>query len=276
MGENFQDHGAVSASYSTAPGLPDRGELGRNQTYAAEQLALFWEKGEGAYTVAAGNHAAFLPLPIISPRAPELIAAAEAADPAEYLRAGTHEDVVRGFAAQRKLLLANFATNNSAVDEQVNTLASVQKPLSRGWVELVSTDPWQNPLVSYNTLSNPFDVKVLTEGIRFIRALMASPGMQALEPREFAPGAAVADDDVAMERWIRQGASASFAHAAGATKMGEREEGAVVDAKLRVYGVKGLRIVDAGVMPTIPATHLTHTVYAVAEKAADLIKEGGN
>lgn len=257
------------------PGVPDRGQLYTNATFAAEQLALFWEKGEGAYTVSSGNLAAFLSLPMISNRTEELIAAAAAADPAAYLRPSTHPDVIRGLKKQRAVLLADFATDKAAVDEQVTALASVQKPLSRGWIEITANDPFLNPVVQFNALSDPFDVKILIEGIRFIRKLMASPGMQELEPVERIPGPEIAATDEALEEWIRRSAGPTFYHPSGATKMGKREEGAVVDPKLRVYGVKGLRVVDAGVMPLIPATHLTATVYAVAEKAADLIKAGG-
>jgi len=71
---------------------------------------------------------------------------------------------------------------------------------------------------------------------------------------------------------VRRALRPSFAHPSCSCPMMRREMGGVVDGELRVYGVKGLRVVDASVIPLIPGTHLSSTVYAVAEKAADVIK----
>lgn len=89
---------------------------------------------------------------------------------------------------------------------------------------------------------------------------------------ETSPGPQVTGDEELLV-WIRQTMTPTFFHSSCSCPMGKREEGGVVDAKLRVYGVKGLRIVDASVFPMIPATHISGTVYAVAERAADLVKE---
>jgi choline dehydrogenase-like flavoprotein len=86
------------------------------------------------------------------------------------------------------------------------------------------------------------------------------------------PGGDVVSD-AGLEEWIR-GAASTLYHPAGSCRMGRREEGGVVDEELRVYGVQGLRVVDASVMPVLPASHTMTTVYAVAERAADIIKRG--
>jgi choline dehydrogenase-like flavoprotein len=80
------------------------------------------------------------------------------------------------------------------------------------------------------------------------------------------PGVNVTSDSD-IEQFIRNSASTLF-HPAGSCKLGSRSEGGVVDEKLRVYGIKGLRIVDASVIPLLPATHTMTTVYAVAEKVS--------
>jgi choline dehydrogenase-like flavoprotein len=75
-----------------------------------------------------------------------------------------------------------------------------------------------------------------------------------------------------IETFVRQSV-ATLNHHAGTAAMLPREWGGVVDAQLKVYGVEGLRVVDASIIPMLPAAHLQDTVYAVGEKAADLIKE---
>ena len=94
-------------------------------------------------------------------------------------------------------------------------------------------------------------------------------------PIENTPGAAVATDEQ-IQAALRSGNGLllpGLAHLSGTCAMGKEENGAVVNEELKVYGVKGLRIVDASVIPMIPAGGLQGTVYAIAEKAADLIKQ---
>jgi choline dehydrogenase-like flavoprotein len=162
--------------------------------------------------------------------------------------------------------------NETAVHENVISLASIQKPLSRGFVEIVSADPFDLPNVDWRTLSNPFDRDILLAGIRFIRRLLARPELSAWNASETAPGPDVqAEEDLVL--WIRENMTPTFFHSSCSCAMRKREWGGVVDGRLRVYGVEGLRVVDASVFPMIPAAHLSASVYAVAERAADLIKE---
>lgn len=116
-------------------------------------------------------------------------------------------------------------------------------------------------------------MQLLREGVRFARRFVRAEGVLELAPVEVVPGANVTSD-ADVDAWIREVASTLY-HPAGTCKMGRREEGGVVDAQLRVYGVEGLRVVDASVMPMLPASHTMTTVYAVAEKAAVDILSGG-
>ncbi|GME49812.1 Glucose-methanol-choline oxidoreductase, partial [Neofusicoccum parvum] len=103
------------------------------------------------------------------------------------------------------------------------------------------------------------------------RRLMATPAMRELGPTEVVPGAAVAAD-ADLEAALRAQAAPGYQHVVGTSAMAPVALGGVVDPALAVHGVRGLRVVDAGVMPVIPGTHTSGTVYAVAEKAADIIK----
>ncbi|KAF2115305.1 GMC oxidoreductase-domain-containing protein [Lophiotrema nucula] len=94
--------------------------------------------------------------------------------------------------------------------------------------------------------------------------------MAELLPFQVAPGSNVTSE-ADIDAFIR-GSATTLYHPAGSCKMGAREDGGVVDGELKVYGVDRLRIVDASVIPMLPASHTMTTVYAIAEKAANIIK----
>lgn len=146
------------------------------------------------------------------------------------------------------------------------------KPLSRGSVDINPKDTLAAPLVRYRAFTNPIDVKLFIEGVKVYRRLFGTPSASALGPVELTPGASV-QTDADWERWLRKSVSPSFYHPVGTAALGPQSRGGVVDQELKVHGVEKLRVVDASIMPLIPGTHTSSTVYAVAEKAADLIIE---
>lgn len=148
-------------------------------------------------------------------------------------------------------------------------ILGLQHPYSRGSVKASSANVFEGIVADAAFLRNPIDVTLLAEGIRFVRKLMSTAAMSSLAPSEIVPGGNVTSDE-ALEQYIRAGAETLY-HPAGSCKLGARKEGGVVDQDLKVYGVEGLRVVDASVMPLIPATHLMTTVYAVAEKVGGFV-----
>ena len=128
--------------------------------------------------------------------------------------------------------------------------------------------------MDFNTFGNPTDLRIATEAFKFGRVLHSTKAVRGtFNPVEVSPGAAVASEEQ-LEKAARDTVVATTAHLSGTASLMPRELGGVVDAELKVYGVRGVRVVDASVMPMIPGAHLCSTVYAVAEKAADLIKRG--
>ena len=145
------------------------------------------------------------------------------------------------------------------------------RPLSRGTVNINPADLSSGPLVDWRTFSNPLDVKALARMVPFARRFNTLSSFSGLDPVELTPGLNVTSD-AAIERYLRTTTAPTFAHPAGTASMLPKEHGGVVDTNLKVYGVGKLSVVDASVMPYLPATHLCTTVYAIAEKAADAIK----
>ena len=148
--------------------------------------------------------------------------------------------------------------------------AAALKPKSRGMITLRSNDPLAPPLIEPNYCSDEEseDIRVLIEGIRCARQIVATSEFASLAGSEITPGAEVkSNEDLAA--YVRQNAQTYF-HPVGTCKMGV-DEMAVVDPHLRVRGVKRLHVVDASVMPLIPRANTNAATIMIAEKAADLI-----
>jgi choline dehydrogenase len=152
----------------------------------------------------------------------------------------------------------------------VSLIAGLQRPLSRGWVRLASADPLARPLLNPNYLAVEHDVERMMAMVDIGREIYASKAMgQVLTGRELLPGPKVKTREQ-VRAFIRN-RSDSYHHQVGSCKMGQ-DDMAVVDPHLRVYGVAGLRVADASVMPTIVTGNINTGVVMIAEKAADLIR----
>lgn len=247
--------------------------LTTDPSYAAEQLALYWDKRQGAYTIVnqGGNCVAFLPLPDITPNYQSLIDRARSIS-ASSIYSNHDPSVIAGYEAQRELILRLYASRTTSVQETGFSSSTylpitLVKPLSRGSIVINSTDPLASPVVDWASLTAPTDLDILIAALRINRNLMASAPMQELGPVEVSPGANLTSDDdlrAALPGLIQP----TYSHPCCTCPMMPRELGGVVGPDLRVYGVRGLSVADASIMPMIPATHLSATVYAVAEKVS--------
>lgn len=142
------------------------------------------------------------------------------------------------------------------------------RPHSTGEITIGSADPLQDPIIRPNYLSSPEDVRVLTEGVKILRHIFSQQAFARYRGVELAPGKSV-QTDAQIEAWLRENADTVF-HPVGSCKMGN-DSMAVVDAKLRVHGVEGLRVVDASIMPRMPSSNTHAPTMMVAEKAAEFI-----
>nr|WP_315428638.1 GMC family oxidoreductase N-terminal domain-containing protein [uncultured Albidiferax sp.] len=146
----------------------------------------------------------------------------------------------------------------------------VLRPESRGSVTLDSKDPLAAPLIDPNFLGERADMERLLRGFQLVRRISAQPALAALGGREL-PVAAKAQDSMALEYYIREHADTVY-HPVGSCRMGPGPLD-VVDARLRVHGVAGLRVVDASIMPRIVSGNTTAAVTMLAEKATDMLRE---
>lgn len=135
------------------------------------------------------------------------------------------------------------------------------------------SNPSGQPIIEYNTFANAIDATILVECVRYVRGFYEQPLLAWYDPVEVLPGASAESDDEILATLINDGlVSPTVAHPSGTCALGLKKHGGCVGADLLVYGTKKLSVVDASIMPLIPATHLQLTVYAVAEKASDIIK----
>lgn len=152
------------------------------------------------------------------------------------------------------------------------------RPRSRGWVRLRSKDPFDYPIINANYFSDPFDVKTLVEGVKIALRFAEGTAFKQFGSRlHRIPFPNCRDkkfgSDAYWECAIRT-ISMTIYHPVGTCKMGPKwDKEAVVDPRLRVYGIKGLRVIDASIMPTISSGNTNAPVIMVGEKGADLIKE---
>ncbi|CAI4218730.1 unnamed protein product [Parascedosporium putredinis] len=214
VGSNFQDHHYIPGVRFTWGNDPEVPELDLTTNLTGNGIAL----------------GAFLGLKAFSPDLFEDIASRyESQNPADFLPKGTDCTVVAGF------LECMLGGSPSCSPQNVH-------PVSRGTVTLNATDPEAEVIVDYRAASNPVDIDIMVEAVKFFR------------------------------RFITTGDLAVVYHPVGTAAKMPRKWGGVVDEELLVYGVEGLSVVDASIMPTLVGSTTSMTVYAIAEKAADLIK----
>lgn len=245
-----------------------------------------WDEYEvnktGPFTHTWGNRVVFTSLQDLDREYESVAKAVGAQEALEYLPAvyADNPALLEGFLRQREVMQSQYLSPDAGIVEisfggATSIPVALQKPLSRGIIAINNTnaDPSIPPLIDFNAVSNPVDMRIISCALRKARVFMAAESVALLKPVEVSPGPTIksdADIEAAMRESVL---SPSFDHPVGTAAMMPRELGGVVDNELRVYGVDGLWVVDASVMPLLPAAHTQATVYAVAERAAELIRD---
>ena len=165
---------------------------------------------------------------------------------------------------------ANYDGSKTYKGHGYQTHIDLMKPTSRGSVRLSTANPEDPPKILFNYLQTKEDQKVVVEGFKLARELLAQPSFDQFRGVELDPGEDVASDQEILN-WAKVNGETEY-HPTSSCTMG-RSDSSVVDEELRVHGFENLRIVDASIMPEIVTANTHATTLMIAEKASDLILE---
>lgn len=283
VGENLQDHVRIVNAYQLHENYTTPDILRLNATYAAEQLALWKQNKTGLYDSTSSGYA-YLQWDQILDDPSSLIASAKAsADTSNAIDEKKLENLKDKSkrVPQLEVLFSDGylgakgypATSSHLYGSSFFALIGVlQHPLSRGSSHINSPDFAAKPTFDPNYLSNAYDLEGVAQIAKYLRKIAQTAPMSYAWTAEYEPGLDVVATD---EDWIAYAKSnmASIWHPIGTCAMMPKEDGGVVSPELKVYGVEGLRVVDASVMPALVSGHIQSAVYGIAERAAQIMSE---
>ncbi|PPR05909.1 hypothetical protein CVT26_008801 [Gymnopilus dilepis] len=283
VGENLHDHIFVPIQYLLRPGVRTFDQLRNDPAFLEKAKAEFTSSGQG-WLAASDTTAIYTPLH-------------RHLEEAEYT--SFLDSLHRWFAEARDknelspLQIAQYQIQSKWLEENstpnletivfskgviapeegkayFTMLTGLQQPFSRGSVHIASADPLQPPKIDPNYLANDFDTELLVAGFQFMEKAADVSYLKEIIEAQTVPPVPLSREQ--LKGFIQQAVS-SGGHLMGTAPIARRDLGGVVDNKLKVYGTSNLRIVDASVIPIPIATHLQATIYAIAERAADMIKD---
>ncbi|KDQ14400.1 hypothetical protein BOTBODRAFT_159613 [Botryobasidium botryosum FD-172 SS1] len=284
VGANIQEH--IHTSMVVEIEKSDEWEtydvLREDPQYAREQLELYKSSREGAYTMGIGSFA-FLPLQTINPEAVERMAASLATkidklkNPALreqwtlQLEALKDKDIPDCEFVMMPQFLPPAISPPEARKKYLTLLVALNHPLSRGTIHITSDDPIAHPAMDPHNLEQDEDLQMLVEMLKYLRRVTETDPLKSIIVKELSPGPKIVNDEELKD--FSRSTTGTLYHTAGSCSMLPREKGGVVDHKLKVYGTTNVRVVDMSILPLHVMAHTQGVVYAMAEQAADIIKE---
>lgn len=157
-----------------------------------------------------------------------------------------------------------------SVESGLTCYAHPMRPESTGTIHITSADPRRAPEIRFNFLSAAIDAELTVRAIRIAREIMYAPALASMQVRELGPGPERTTDEEILD-WVRQVGETTY-HPVGTCKMGS-DAMAVVDERLRVRGIQGLRVADASIMPTLTSGNTNAPAIMIGEKAAAMVLE---
>ncbi|PIL24204.1 hypothetical protein GSI_13957 [Ganoderma sinense ZZ0214-1] len=284
VGDSLQDHPYTYTIYEIDDNV-ETFDLAQDPAWLSDQRKLYDQKKSGYLSSNTAPLYAFIPAKAFA-----------TADQIQQWKAITHaviRDASRGLKKQLTAQSTWFLQSNSTSAEGElisynNFLASsglkpepgkryssmgctIMHPLSRGSVHIVSKDPTVPPAIDTNLFSNTLDLEMVLAVLKFARQVYETNPIRQHVVRRVVPTEEDYRTDDSLKEYIKNTCGCVY-HPVGTAAMMPQEDGGVVDPELRVYGTSNVRVVDASVLPLQLAAHTQATVYAIAEKAADVIK----
>ncbi|RAQ76969.1 glucose-methanol-choline (gmc) oxidoreductase [Aspergillus flavus] len=292
VGQNLQDHMILYTAFQAKPELETKDSLVRQEPEAISQAMQEYAATQSGPLASLGVHTyAYLPLPEPDRSALQTLFTNDAPESSQHGATQAYYDIAKTTVLDPKqpsaAYLSALGQTNYPKDLKDGTIPAaslgkfvtlgvmLSQPLSRGSVHITCNNPEKPPIIDPGYLSNPLDLEVMARHMLRIKELAESPQLGELleQPLKFRDPDADFQGDLDAARKYARDNLVSMWHFAGTCSMLPREKDGVVDSHLKVYGVEGLRVVDASAIPLISTANLQATVYAFAERAADLIKQ---
>jgi choline dehydrogenase-like flavoprotein len=290
VGEHLQDHPIVCQSFEVADGVPS-GDVLRDPNVLQALIGMYQTGGGAGPLGQSIISVAYAPLVdgtgIVSPEAKAALFSQHEPNlttpDAKVIRRLVESPTEPAFQyllfpsqvsiPDHPTSMAHYITP-VLPENYITVMTILNQPLSRGSVHITSADIKAAPRWEPNYNANPLDMELLARAVQFVERIVdpATPFGQVLKQGGKRQPELRADDLETAREIVRQRQISVF-HVAGSCAMRPRDQGGVVDERLRVYGTKRLRVVDASVFPIEPVGNIQSVVYAVAERAADLIRE---
>ncbi|TFK80961.1 GMC oxidoreductase [Polyporus arcularius HHB13444] len=283
VGENFQDHPSFTQDFEVQNTLFTYDLLRNNATFNASQTAEYSESGTG---LLANVQFVLTFSPLKALISSELLATVQDQATALINAPGTSPLARRQHRITRDFLTADDVGNIEFImfpgggrtrvaptpgSAYITVYTCLMHPFSRGSVHVNTSDPMASPLIDPSYLDNDIDRQLALQGVKLARTITQTEPLNALVVGDHSPGANVTTDADWTE-FTKDFLTTTY-HPIGTAAMLPRELGGVVDPlTLKVHGTANLRVVDASLMPMLIATHPQSTVYAIAERAADIIR----
>jgi choline dehydrogenase len=248
VGENLQDHFVIGETFRLKPGTISVNELTRGVRLLGEAWKYLRHR-KGLMTLSAAH------IGVFCKSRPDL----SGPDIQFHILPATMDP--DKMAQQQKMVLES---------QPGLTIAPCQlRPESRGTIRIRSADPAEHPAIAPNYLADPLDREVVVAGLRWGRRIAAQPALARYIDHEMRPGREVQSDEQLLA-FARQYGTTIY-HPVGTCAMGHHPL-AVVDPRLRVHGIQGLRVVDASIMPRLVSGNTNAPTIMIAEKASDMIR----
>ncbi|TFK33832.1 GMC oxidoreductase [Crucibulum laeve] len=278
VGENLQDHfwcpftAVMDSKYESF-------EVLANPERAVQEMELYEKSKSGMMSTAASSIFAFIPptkflsdIDVVRSSLKSVIASTPGQQKAIDIQKAWFENDNIGHLEFAPFPGFMPAPGKAPVPGKhyFSLFAGLLHPFSRGTVHINSSSILDAPNIDLRVLDNEADLEMMVQAIKFSRKVIRNQPLSGMITEEVIPGPEIESDED-IKDWIRNIIQTTF-HPIGTAAMVPLEDGGVVDAELKVYGTSNLRVVDASIIPIQISSHTQATVYAIAEKAVDIIK----